>query len=253
MILGWLLALASGALATSLIRVPVGIAGIGSTALLVHIGLGAALGILALWRLWRAGQGSRIGAAAAVIATLALGWFARRSFAPATAAAHAAVGAIATAVLAATGSAVSFRPPTAKRGSWKFRVASAGFVLLGIQVVLGALLRHQLVSLSWHLLGAGLAAACILGAAVAVAQDSRATDVEKRASTWAITSVLVQAGLGVAILIMMMIGTAHADVWLLTTVTHVVVASVTLLAAGKLTRVLHESLRADCSAGDGRS
>jgi hypothetical protein len=223
----WLLAVTSGALATSLLRVPVGIVGIGSTALVTHIGVGAVLGILICWWLQRAGQRSRIWPAAAVIATLAAGWFARRSFAPVTGAAHAALAAITTAALVAVGSA--WRPR-----SWKAYVAGTGFLLLCVQAVIGAFLRHQLVSLSWHVLVAGLAALTILVPAVAIAQDSRSSPAEKRASTWAISSVLVQVALGVVILVMMMLDSANAGVWLVATVTHVVVGNVTLLAAWEL-------------------
>jgi hypothetical protein len=223
----WLLAVASGAMATSLLRVPVGIAGIGSTALALHLGVGAVLAILVLWWLARAEHGLRMWPAAVVIATVAVGWFGRRSFAPMTVATHASLAAITTAALVVAGS-------TLRRRSWKARVAGAGFLLLCVQLVLGAFLRHQLVSLSWHVLVAGLAALAILVPAVAIVQDSGSSPAGKRASTWAITSVLVQVGLGVVILVMMMTGNANAGVWLIATVMHVIIGNMTLLAAWKL-------------------
>ena len=68
---------------------------------------------------------------------------------------------------------------------------------------------------------------------------------ERRAAKWAIASLLVQVSLGVAVLFLILIGTANVHVWLVTTIAHVAVGSLTLLAVAWLARVLAAPQAAD--------
>ena len=138
-----------------------------------------------------------------------------------------------------------WRTSKSRARTWKAVVARIGFVLVLLQIALGALLRHQLIGLTWHLLAGGLAALAVLVPAVAVRQESSARIEERRAAKWAIASLLVQVSLGVAVLLMILIGTSNVQVWLATTIAHVAVGSLTLLAAAWLARVLATRLAAD--------
>jgi hypothetical protein len=239
MVGAWLLLIASGASTTGLLRAPVGMPGLGPAMLTSHIVAGAALGLTIVVRALRSRRPARLWSVAAIVSTVALGWFATRSFAPLTVAGHAAIAAYVIAVLVDSASVVSSgmgnsQPPR----TWKSAAARLGFVLLLLQIALGALLRHHLVSVLWHLLTGGLAAVAILVPAVAVTQEPSATDDQRRAARWAIASVLVQVSLGLGALFMILLGTSNVVIWLGTTMLHVVGGSVTLLAATGLTRAL---------------
>jgi hypothetical protein len=239
MVVAWLLLIASGASATGLLRAPIGTPGLGPAMLTSHVVFGAALGLIIVVHLLR-GQGPRLRAVVAIGATVALGWLASRSFAPLTAAAHAAIAAYTIVALPTTFSAVA---ETQSRRPWKTSVARLGFALLLLQIALGALVRHQLMPVVWHMLVGGLAAVAILVPAVAITQDASSTPDEKRAARWAIASLLAQVSLGVGVLFMIMLGTPNPLLWVATTVSHVVVGSVTLLTSARLC----------CWSGDGRS
>ena len=124
------------------------------------------------------------------------------------------------------------------RRSWQAKVAGVGVLLLILQIALGALVRHHLIGYGLHLLVAGLTALAILVPAVAVRQDAGAAVVLKRAAALAIASLLVQLSLGVAVLFMILTGTASVYGWLLTTVAHVVAGAITLLAAASFAHAL---------------
>jgi hypothetical protein len=233
------LLIASGASTTSLLRAPVGNPGLGPSMLTSHMALGAALGLIIAVRLLVTRQTRLVWPVVPIAATLALGWFARRTFAPLTAAEHAAIAASTIVALLpaadATSSAGANRPSPRR---WKTSVAHVGFVLLLVQIALGALVRHQLMPVVWHVLIGGLAAVAILVPAVAITQEPSAARDERLAARWVIASVLVQVSLGVTALFMIMIGSPTPLLWVATTVSHVVAGSVTLLAAARLTRVL---------------
>jgi hypothetical protein len=247
-VVAWLTSIATGALTTSLLRVPVGIAGIGSAMLASHVVSGAIVGLVAVASLTVPRGTTRV-SVALVVATLVLGWISSRSFAPITVAAHAAFAAFASLALAATWLAASSTVPAGASGThrWKSRTADAAVVLVLLQIGLGALLRHQLIALTTHLLAGGVAALMILVPAVAITQDTAATRPERRASRLAIAALLVQVSLGVAVLFMILSGSTNAPVWLFTTITHVVVGSLTLLAVARLASVLRENRSSDTS------
>jgi hypothetical protein len=222
----------------------------------------------------RARPATRLVPAVLVTATFVWGFFAVRSFAPITVAAHATLAAYAALALAATvtgGLSGDLAIGGRADRSWQPAVASAGVVLLIVQIALGSLLRHHLIGYGWHLLVAGLVALSILVPAVAVTQDAGATTVLKHTANLAISSLLVQLSLGVLVLFMILTGSANVHAWLLTTVAHVVAATITLLTAARFAYVLrarataetistargeldHRAGRLDCcSNGDGGS
>jgi hypothetical protein len=248
MVVAWLLLIMSGAFTTGLLRAPVGGPGLGPATLTSHMVLGAALGLITVLHVLRTRQTKQLTPAALVAATVAVGWFASRSFAPLTVAGHAALAAYAFVALASLStSASSAVASTQSPQTWKAWTARLGFVLLLIQIAIGAMVRHHLMAVVWHLLTGGLAALAILVPAVAIVQEPLATADERLAARWAIAGLLVQVSLGVAALFMILIGTPNTLIWLVTTASHVVVGSLTLVAAASLTR-------ACCGgAGDGRS
>jgi len=239
-VLAWLLTMTSGALAASLIRLPTGIPGNPSLWFLAHGVIAIAMGSAVIGHLVRAHATGRLAPALFVAATFVCGVFVVRSFEPLTAAAHAALAAYAALALASTGTGGMSGMVIGRPGgrSWQASVAGVGVVLLILQIALGALVRHHLIGYGLHLLVAGLTALAILVPAVAASQEPGATAVLKRAARLAIASLLVQLSLGVAVLFMILTGTASVYGWLLTTVTHVVAGTITLLAAARLAQVL---------------
>ena len=239
MVAAWLLLIASGAFTTGLLRAPLGHPGLSPATLTSHIVVGAALGLIIVAHLLRTRHTKQLTPVALIAAAIAVGWFASRSFAPLTVAGHAALAAYAiVALVGPSGAPPSAVASTQSPRTWKAWTARLGFVLLLIQIALGALVRHQLMPVVWHLLAAGLAALAVLVPAVAITQEPLATADERLAARGAIASLLVQVSLGVAVLFMILIGTPNTLIWLVTTVSHVVVGSLTLLAVARLTHVL---------------
>jgi hypothetical protein len=105
-----------------------------------------------------------------------------------------------------------------------------------IQVAVGALLRHQLIALPWHLLFGGAAVLLVLITALPTTQSAGSTPAEKRIAQSAIASIIAQVVLGAAIFAMILIGVENLAVWLSVTVAHVVMGTVTLVATSALAR-----------------
>ena len=245
----WIAGIASGALATSVIRVPVGLPG--STVLTLHIVIGVALGIAALAPLIGGPKSSAFWPGALILATLVSGWLARRTFAPRDAALHAAIAACASLGVAFSRSATpppvsAVHTPGGRR--WQTRILRVGFVLTLVQIAVGALLRHHLAGVVPHLAVGGLAALSILVPAVVLTYDPSAAPVELRASRVAIGALLAQVALGLILMLMMLTESSAAGAWLSASVTHVVTATLTLLAVGHLVSVLQTT-----SPGDDRT
>ncbi len=239
MVVAWLLLIASGAFTTVLLRAPLGHPGLSPAMLRSHMVVGAALGLIIVVHLLRTPQRKQATPIALIGAAIVAGWLASRSFAPLTVAGHAVLAAYAIgALLAPFGAPSSTGASTHSPATWTAWTARLGFVLLLVQIALGALVRHHLMPVVWHLLVGGLAALAILVPAVATTQESLATADERVAARWAIASLLVQVSLGVAVLFMILIGTPGTLIWLVTTASHVVVGSLTLIAVAMLTRVL---------------
>jgi hypothetical protein len=249
MAVAWLLLIGSGAFTTGLLRAPLGSPGLSPAMLTSHMVFGAAVGLIIVVRLLRTPQTKPLTPVALIGAAVVVGWLASRSFAPLTVAGHAALAAYALAALVPSSAVASTQSPK----TWKAWAARIGFVLLLVQIALGALVRHQLMPVVGHLLLGGLAALAILVPAVATTQDSLATANERLAARWAIASLLVQVSLGVASLFMILIGTPNTLIWLATTASHVVVGSLTLVAAARLTFVLGARLSVHNTASGARA
>ena len=224
----WTLSILSGAAATALLRAPIGGPTIAWVALTAHTIAGAAIGAAIVWHLARSRRARSALAALLVAAAVVSGWLASRSFTPFTVAGHAIAAFAPLALLVEKARVVA----------WKTLAARAGSALLLFQIALAALVRHHLVGLAWHFFVGGVAATAILVPAVVVTQDESAFVAEKRGARWAIAAVLMQALLGVALLLMVAAGTDNLALWRATMNAHVLVGTLTLLAAASFSHVL---------------
>lgn len=234
----WLLLILTGALTTSLLRAPLILSGLMPVLLVAHMIGGAATAAIAIGYLTVFPSSRRWWGVTAVAGAGVCGWFAHQSLAPLVTASHAAIAAFAIIPLADLNvqapPANDSRPP-----SWISRLARIGFVLVFLQVAVGAALRHHLVALTWHLVVGGLAAMAVLAAAVVTIQHESAPIANKQAARSAVATIVAQAALGVAVLFMMLIGPPNAGAWITITVAHVVVGSLTLLAVARFSHMLH--------------
>src|SRR5262245_59023228 len=141
----WALSILSGAVATGLLRAPVGGPAIASAALITHTMVGVAVGSIVAWHVVRSRTKRAQLAAVLMAAAVAWGWWASRAFTPFAVAGHA--------VAAFAPLAIFVEPARAQ--TWKMRVARIGSVLLLLQLALAALVRHHIVGLPWHFLIGG--------------------------------------------------------------------------------------------------
>jgi len=233
----WLLLILSGGLMTSLLRAPHLLSTATRMIVLAHMLGGAVLAAIAIARLMIAQAPRRAWGAVLVAGTVFCGWLAHQTFAPLMAAGHAALAAFALVAITkfSTGTPEDSSPPAP---TWTVILARAGFALTFAQVAAGAALRQHLIGLTWHLLIGGLTAIAVLGAAVAMIYRQNTTARVRLAARVAVGAVLVQVSLGVAILFMILISLPDAGAWIILTVAHVVVGSITLLSVGRFAHVL---------------
>jgi hypothetical protein len=232
----WMLLIVSGASTTGLLRAPVANPSVVPVAFHFHRFAGTLVGLIGLALMIRAGRrdGWRWPGAALAGGTVALGWLCARSLAPLVVVVHAFIAAFATVSLASATTVASPSSESSRsRARWMTVSAQLAFGLVAAQVVAGAFLRHQQIGLLWHLLVGGLAVVALLAPAVAIRQDPVAPIVERRAATWAITAVVIQVALGVAVLLMILVGPPSVAAWLGATIAHVTVGTLTLLAAAR--------------------
>ena len=225
-------------MATSLLRAPLVLSRVLPTLLVAHMIGGGAIAIIAIIHVALARTSHRWWRLTLVAGTGVFGWFAHRSVAPFPTASHAALAAVATIAL----TEVHDEAPASNNLSshrWIAIVARIGFSLVMVQVAVGAALRHHLIALTWHLVIGGLAAMAVLAVGVATIQDQSSTVAEKQTARSAVAAIVTQASLGVVVLFMMLIGPPNAGTWIVITVGHVVVGSLTLLAVARLNRLVH--------------
>jgi heme A synthase len=237
----WLLVIAQGAATTSVLRAPLGRwFNVAPWAFNSHWALGAAVGALAVVFLLRSREPRRELAVLLVAATIAFGWLATRGLDPRMAFGHAALAPIAALSVfsvsmrrTATAS-ISARHEAVSR--WAVWFVRSAVILLMAQIALGAALRHQLIGLEWHLLGAGLVAAAVLVPAVTMVNNPDTPVHRRRAARGAIIAVVLQISLGAMVLMMLLVGPPSLKTWLVTGVAHVTVGTLALLATAALAR-----------------
>lgn len=250
LVFAWLGLIASGALTTGVLRAPMPAAWIAPMTYRLHVIAGATIGVLTIvaiakLRSWRVA--TWIGAALAVGA-LATGWASSRSFSPIAGAAHALSAALVAVVVWIAGVEPKRcqRPARAfaVRPTWIRAMARVGCLFIVVQSGAGALVRHQQLDLMWHLFAGGAAVLALLTPSVAMLQAADLTTGERRAARAAITAVVLQVALGVAVWIVMLTGSRAVAVWLAATVAHVTVGTLTLMAAARLAAVTSVGPRA---------
>jgi hypothetical protein len=100
-----------------------------------------------------------------------------------------------------------------------------------LQIAMGALYRHQILGVLWHMLGAMIVAILTLVLSVVLLQHFADQPHLKSAATWLISAVLAQVCLGIATFLMILLGAGDIPpfVWLATG--HVTVGAATLAAS----------------------
>jgi hypothetical protein len=250
----WFAMIASGATTTGLLRAGNVDAGLVKASLIGHEIAGAAIAALAGLYILSRRSALPLWSSAAIVAVLACGWMASRTFTPSWAAAHGISAAFAAAALV-----TRTRVRRSATPAWQRASAQLALVAVLIQVGAGALVRHQLVTLPWHLLLGGIAALLILVAAVPTAQDPDSPAVARRVARSAITTLVAQVCLGAAIFVFILIGAESAGVWIGLTTAHVVMGSVILAVTSALATIhratVHRTASNDvaCAGGSGRS
>ncbi len=253
-VVAWLLLIVSGAATTGVIRAPLANPAIGSFLFRSHRIAGTALGILVVIRLLQARRQPRWRwfSAALVAAVVALGWFVAASLASGPVAVHATLAAFAAVALAAPSVARSRDEPpegvsaanAGAQSTWVRPCARLAFVLVLIQVAVGALLRHGLIGLVWHLLAGGLTLVALLLPAVVVTQDDSAPHATRRTAQWVIAMAIVQVCLGAAVFLMIALGPPSVSAWLAATIAHVTGGTLTLLASAAFVQAVDRDSRA---------
>jgi hypothetical protein len=235
--LAWIGLIVSGALTTGLLRAPVSHPSVVPFAYQSHRFAGTLVGVLGLTQLIHPARrnGQNWFGAALIGGTVALGWLGAASLEPRAVVAHAFMAAVATVSLSSVASVAPESPLSAARPRARWITVSAQLAvgLVSAQVAVGAMLRHQQIGLTSHLVVGGLAVVVLLAPAVAILQDEAARAVERRVARWAITAVVFQVALGVAVLLMILIGPPSVTAWLAATVAHVTVGTLTLVAAAR--------------------
>jgi len=239
--IAWIVLIISGASTTGVLRAPLTNSSVVSASYQFHRFAGTVVGLLGLIQLTRVGRRSAwtwIGTGL-VAGTIASGWLSTRLLEPRTSAIHAFMAALTAVALFSVASASGLTANLPRsRARWVTVSAQLAFGLVVAQVAVGALLRHQQIGLTSHFLVGGLAVVTLLAPAVAVLQDPAAFAVERRAAQWAITAAIVQVGLGIAVLLMILIGRPSVEAWLTATVAHVTVGTLTLLATARFALTL---------------
>jgi hypothetical protein len=233
--IAWIVLIVSGASTTGLLRARVTNQSVVPLTYQTHRFAGTLVGLLGLTQLIRVGRhhGWTWLGATLIAGTIALGWMSAASLEPRTVVAHAFTAAVAAAALSSVvssppGSAVS---SPAHRPRWMPVSAQIAVGLVCAQIAVGAMLRHQQIALTPHLLVAGLAVLALLAPAAAILQDTSTPAVERHAARWAITAVIVQVALGAVVLLMIVIGPPSVTAWLAATIAHVTVGTLTLVAS----------------------
>ena len=203
------------------------------------IGVTALALLLAVWT-FAAGRGawSRVLAAAAIVTGAADTFIALHAPLPSgLAAIHAALAPLFFGCL--VGVAFLTSPdwnlppePVDDRGMRFLRpLAISGPPLVLLQIVLGALYRHKVTSVMWHMSGAMIVALVTLIACMVIIQQYPSHRQLRGSAIHLMSIVLLQVALGVAAFTMQLLDTENTTVLAVTTGSHVVVGNLALAAS----------------------
>jgi hypothetical protein len=122
--------------------------------------------------------------------------------------------------------------------------------LVLIQIVLGAMYRHKLTNVFWHMGGALLVSLATLVGAMVVIQQYPAHRALKNSATALMSIVLTQVAFGVAAFTLQLLDTGNALALELATVSHVVVGNLTLAASLVFAIEVQRSVRGSVPANE---
>lgn len=115
--------------------------------------------------------------------------------------------------------------------------------LVLIQIVLGAMYRHKVTSVFWHMGGALLVSLATLVGAMVVIQQYPGHRALKNSATLLMSVVLTQIAFGVAAFTLQLLDTGNALALELATVSHVVVGNLTLASSLLFAMEVQRSVR----------
>jgi hypothetical protein len=234
-VVAWIVLVAHGAATTGILRASLNARiDIAAWAFGSHQVFGGVVGLLAIIALLRSPSPRRWVAILLLSTAIVFGWLAARVLDPRMASAHGAFSAVAALAIFRALSGRAPLPIPASRegrgGRWIVFLARAAVFLVIVQVAIGAGLRHQLISIEWHLLFAGVAGLAALVPAVTIVNDPTAAVHSRRAARWTIAAIIVQVSLGALVFVMTLVGPPSVMAWLTITAAHVTVGTLTLLA-----------------------
>jgi len=238
----WLLMIAIGAATMGLLRSPSeALVDVAWLTLVAHKWLGTLLAVTTLAAVLRRPGQDGLLAAGLVCLTTVLGWWTAQTWAPLAGASHAVAASLSTVVLARLVWLRSQSTQLDLLKPWTLVGARIALALMLVQIVVGALLRHKLVTVEWHLLVGGLAVLAVLIPAAAVLYDPRAVHAERRAARWVMAITLGQVSLGTAVFVMVLVGLPPLLLWLAGTIAHVTIGTATALALVAFIRQLQRA------------
>lgn len=122
--------------------------------------------------------------------------------------------------------------------------------LVLVQVVLGAMYRHKLTNVFWHMGGALLVSLATLVGAMVVIQQYPAHRALKNSATALMSIVLTQVAFGVAAFTLQLLDTGNPLALELATVSHVLVGNLTLAASLVFAIEVQRSVRGSIAASE---
>jgi hypothetical protein len=129
--------------------------------------------------------------------------------------------------------------------SWLRPVAIATPPAVFVQIMLGAIYRHDVTGIMPHMAGAMIVALVTVLVSAVVLQNFTEPAALRRAAVWLISIVLTQVCLGIAALLMLVLNFAGTLVFVLSTAGHVAIGAATLSASVVMAMEVGRSVRPD--------
>lgn len=141
--------------------------------------------------------------------------------------------AIMIAMIVATSAGWNRDPELVDDGGWSWLrpVAIATPPAVFVQILLGAMYRHDVTGIMPHMAGAMIVALVTVVVSAVVLQNFTGPAALRRAAVWLISIVLTQVCLGIAALLMLVLNFAGTLVFVLSTAGHVAIGAATLSAS----------------------